>query len=251
MTLKFSIITVCFNSQATIADTLRSVASQSWHNYEHIVIDGASRDGTVALINDMADERTILVSEQDRGIYDAMNKGIARASGDIICFLNADDFYADESVLAEVAGLMTHENLDAVLSDVVFFQPDRPEKVLRRYDSGQFSPARIGYGWMPAHPGFFARRGLYEKVGPFRTDYRIAADFEWIARAFHKGDLRYRHLAKPVVRMRTGGVSTSGLKSTITLNREILRACRENGIPSNAFMLMTKFARKFMERFAR
>ncbi len=246
--ISFSIITVSFNNAATIGDTLRSVARQTWPHYEHVIVDGASRDDTAAVVRKLAGPRTKVVSEPDRGIYDAMNKGCARAKGDVICFLNADDFYADDDVLANVAKMMEAEGLDAVLGDVSFFHPDNPEKTLRRYDSGYFSPARIGSGWMPAHPAMFVRRALYERVGPFRTDYRIAADFEWIARAFHDGRVRYKHTPKVFVRMRTGGVSTRGLRSTITLNREILRACRENGIPTSPLRLLGKFPRKLMER---
>jgi len=251
MTLSFSIITVCYNNGATIADTLRSVAAQTWPHYEHIVVDGASRDNTAEVVASLAGPNTQFVSEPDRGIYDAMNKGCAHAKGDVICFLNADDYYAGPDILEKVARLLEAEQLDAVLGEVSFFSPDTPEKVVRRYDSGQFSPARLAYGWMPAHPGMFVRRAIYERVGPFRTDYRIAGDFEWIARAFGDGKISYRHLPEVMVRMRTGGTSTKGIGATILINREILRACAENGIETNALRLSLKFPRKLLELLRR
>ncbi|PPD41670.1 MAG: glycosyl transferase [Methylocystis sp.] len=249
--MKFSVVTVCYNNVSTIADTLDSVARQSWADREHVIVDGASTDGTVALIEARADSCVSLVSAPDRGIYDAMNKGVARAAGDVICFLNADDFYADDGVLERVARLMEGGDLDAVLGDVSFFSPERPDKVIRRYDSGRFSPEKLGAGLMPAHPGMFMRREIFERVGPFRTDYRIAGDFEWIVRAFHDGRVRYRHVPEVFVRMRVGGVSTRGIGSTIVLNREILRACRENGVQTGVLRLLSKFPAKLTELFAK
>jgi glycosyltransferase involved in cell wall biosynthesis len=243
------VITVCFNNASTIADTLRSVSQQSWPYFEHILVDGASSDGTQAVVQDHMGPRTQFISEIDRGIYDAMNKGVARSKCNVICFLNADDFYASNDVLEKVARLMAAHNLDALFGDVSYFHPKNPQKVLRRYDSGQFSPAKLRSGWMPAHPAMFVRRAVFDDVGPFRTDFSIAGDFEWTARAFRDGHLRYRHLPQVLVRMRVGGVSTRGIMSTIIVNREILRACRENGIRTNVFKLLEKFPRKLMERF--
>ncbi len=238
---------MCFNNAGTIKDALQSVASQSWSNWEHIIVDGASRDTTTQIVAPFKSEKTTFISEPDKGIYDAMNKGIARAKGDVICFLNADDFYASPNVLEGVAQMMSKSDLDAVLGDVLFFHADNLSKTVRRYDSGQFSPSRLAYGWMPAHPGMFIRREIYERVGNFRTDYQIAADYEWIVRAFHDTQIKYRHFPEVLVRMRTGGASTKGLRSTLVLNKEILRACRENGISTNIFKLMTKIPRKLLE----
>ena len=247
MSLSFSIITVCFNNAETIRDTLQTIASQTWSSWEHIIVDGASRDDTTRIVAPFISEKTTFISEPDKGIYDAMNKGIARAKGDIICFLNADDFYASADILEAVAQMMSDFELDAVLGDVEFFNADNPNKTVRRYNSGQFSPSRLAFGWMPAHPGMFVRRGIYERVGNFRTDYQIAADYEWIVRAFHGTHIKYKHLPKVLVRMRTGGASTKGLRSTFVLNKEILRACRENGISTSIFKLMTKVPRKLLE----
>lgn len=244
---RISIITVAYNSAATIQATLRSVASQIHGEVEHIVIDGASTDGTVALLHQHGAHAMRWVSERDAGIYDAMNKGLRLASGDIIGFLNADDRYAHAQVLAHVAQAMEQEPLDALLGDAAFFHADAPERLVRRYDSGRFHPRKIGWGWMPAHPAAFFRRGVFARTGEFKTDYRIAGDYEWIARAFQHGPLHYRHLPEVLVHMQTGGISTRGWRSTLLLNQEVLRACRENGIPTSWAKILSKYPRKLLE----
>lgn len=245
--LKITVVTVCFNSAKTIEDTILSVANQAYLNIEHVVVDGASTDGTLDVISHHREKLAVVVSEPDCGIYDAMNKGISWASGDVICFLNADDVYADTSVLTNVADVMARENLDALFGDVEFFDAKNPERTTRRYRSEHFCPERIAWGWMPAHPALFLHRRVFERFGPFRTDYRIAGDFELVARIFHKNTLKYRHLPQVIVRMRTGGISTSGWQNTILLNREVLRACRENDIPTNLPKILSKYPAKLLE----
>jgi len=245
--MKISVITVCYNSAETIADTLQSVANQTWPDVEHIVIDGASSDGTQALIERHGARVARMVSEPDAGIYDAMNKGLAHATGDIVCFLNADDAYADPQVLSRVAHEMQQHGLDALFGDVVFFNPDAPERNVRRYRSDHFCPDRLAYGWMPAHPALFMKRSIYQELGGFRTHFRIAGDFDFVARAFAPGQLRCRHLPLILVRMQSGGVSNAGLRSKWRLNQEVLRSCRENGIPTNIFKILSKYPAKLME----
>lgn len=248
MPLKLSIITVCFNSEATIVRTLHSVAAQTWPNVEHIVIDGTSRDGTLALISSHRTARvSTVVSEPDKGVYDAMNKGVAAATGDVVAFLNADDFYADDGVLSRVAQAMDAEQLDALYGDVLFFSADDTGKTVRRYDSGRFRADRIAWGWMPAHPALFVRRALFLRYGSFRDDYRISGDFEFIARVFSNPGLRHRHWPEALVRMQLGGISTSGWRATLRLNREMMRACRDNGIPTNWFKLLWRYPFKMLE----
>ena len=243
--MKISVVTVCYNSAATIADTLASVAVQRGCEVEHIIIDGASKDDTLAIVKQFP-HVAMCVSERDRGIYDAMNKGVARATGDVVALLNADDIYAHENILSYVAQQFQEHAIEALLGDVVFFKPEQPDKITRRYDSSQFSPAKIAWGWMPAHPGLFLKREVYERVGPFKTDYRIAGDFDFVARAFSQ-PLAYKHVPEIVVKMRAGGASTGGLKSTILLNKEVMRACRENGIRTNWFKLLSKYPAKLAE----
>jgi len=249
--VKVSIVTVCYNSARTVGSTVRSVYEQSHPDIEHIVVDGASSDDTVRIIEQSPNRVASLTSEPDRGIYDAMNKGIARATGDVLCFLNADDVYADSGVIARVAGEMAMQRLDAVFGDVAFFRAEAPQKIVRRYRSRLFSPQRIASGWMPAHPALFMRRSIYTDLGGFKTHYRIAGDFEFIARAFGPGALRYHYLPEVLVLMQAGGVSTAGLRSKLLLNREVLQACRENGIRTSLFRILSKYPAKLVELFRR
>jgi len=247
--MKISVITVTFNCAGTIARTLQSVASQSWPDVEHIVVDGASSDGTMALVDAHRAGLAHVLSEPDSGIYDAMNKGVELATGDVVAFLNADDFYKDDGVLGCVASVMQLEELDALYGDAEFFRPDYKDIVVRRYNSGRFKAERLGWGWMPAHSALFLRRDLFERYGGFQTDYRIAGDFEFVARVFKHLDLRHRYLPETLVQMQLGGASTSGWRATLQLNREMLRACRSNNIPTNWFRLLMRYRLKALEFF--
>ena len=245
--MKVSVITVAFNAEQTIGDTLDSVAEQSHPDIEHIVVDGASTVGTLGVIRRRGRHVTRVISEPGHGLYDAMNKGISAATGEMVGILNADDTYAYADAILNAAEIMQGENLDALLADVEFFHPANPTRAIRRYRSERFSPERIAYGWMPAHPAMFLHRRVYERFGPYKVDYRIAADFEYVARIFRHGDLVYRHFPRVVVRMRMGGVSTGGWQNTYLLNREVLRACRENGIRTNLLMILSKYPAKLLE----
>ncbi|HTJ97637.1 MAG TPA: glycosyltransferase family 2 protein [Rhodocyclaceae bacterium] len=245
--MKISIITVAFNAATTIEAALESVAAQTHQDIEHIVIDGASTDNTLAIIQRYRNRLAHCVSEPDQGIYDAMNKGLRLASGEIIGFLNADDIYADPQVLERVASVMQEKDLDALLGDTDFVSPDQPSRSLRRYRSDRFRPDRIAWGWMPAHPAMFLRKRIYDQFGLFRTDYRIAGDFELVARMFHGDTLKYQHMPEVLVRMLTGGVSTQSWRNTLLLNREVLRACRENGISTNWPKILSKYPAKLIE----
>lgn len=244
-----SVITVCYNSAATLTRALQSVADQDWPKVEHILIDGASTDGTATIIERFRPRLAQVLSEPDKGIYDAMNKGLDRAGGDIVCFLNADDQYASNQVLSQVATQMREHKLDALMGDVGFFHENEPTRMVRRYRSDRFHPGRLAWGWMPAHPALFLSRALMQRVGHFKTDYRIAGDFEFIVRAFHGHSLLYRHLPEVLVRMQTGGASTGGWRAKIRLNQEVLRACRENGLRTNMFKILSKYPAKLLELF--
>lgn len=245
--MKFSVITVAYNSATTIARTLQSVAAQLHADIEHIVIDGGSQDDTLAEVHRHGQHVQKLVSEPDHGIYDAMNKGIAAATGDIVGFLNADDHYAHPGVLAKVHQLFADAPLDMVYGDVAFFRKASPGQLVRRYRSDRFKPSRISWGWMPAHPALFVRRSVFENTGPFQINFRIAGDFEWVARAFQNKTLRYAYLPEVLVHMQTGGISTQGWRSTVLLNREVMRACRDNGIATNWFKILSKYPFKLWE----
>lgn len=247
MKLSISVITVCKNNVNFIDKCLRSVADQSYENLEHVIIDGGSTDGTLGLIQKYYGKRNIIVSEPDKGIYDAMNKGLKFASGDVICFLNADDHYANDNVIGDIATQFLNGDPDIILADVEYFNHRRPTKIVRKYPAHRFKKDRLKFGWMPPHPGFFATRKIYEKYGFFDDSYKIAGDFEFIARVVSSENFDIMYLNKVAVKMAVGGVSTSGLKGKIILNKEVMRACRQNGIRTNWFFLMMKYPMKLWD----
>lgn len=245
--MKISIITVCYNSVSTIGRTLRSVREQTYESIEHIVIDGGSTDGTLDILSHEGLHLAAIISDKDDGIYDAMNKGLSLATGDIIAFLNADDLYKDKYVISNVLSIMNSEKLDALYGDVEFFKEGAEERVVRRYDSSRFTPDRLGWGFMPAHPALFIRRVLFDELGKFRTDFQIAGDFEFIVRLFTRDDLIFKYYPYCLVRMQLGGVSTSGIRATLKLNSEIIRGCRANGITTNWLKLLARYPLKLLE----
>lgn len=246
-TPKVSVITACYNSAKTIAGTLRSVYDQSFHNIEHIIVDGGSTDGTLEIILAHRTSVSRLISEPDRGIYDALNKGIALSTGDVIAFLNSDDVYAGNDVIECVVEQFMAHSLDAVYGDAAFVKGDDFDRVVRLYSSRRFRPSRIGWGWMPAHPTLFVAKKIFERHGVFKADYRIAGDFEFVARVFSMPNFRYRYFPKVLVKMRMGGISTRGWRTTLLLNNEVLRACRENGIHTNYLKILSKYPEKVIE----
>ncbi len=214
---------------------------------EHIFIDGASTDDTVEIISRNAAPPSIVVSEPDKGIYDAMNKGLSLATHDIVGILNADDYYARDNILSLVGRSFDKHQCRCVFGDVEFFKAASPENTVRTYNSGVFSPPRLLMGIMPAHPATFFRRSVYQEFGTFKTDYKIAADFEFIVRTLGRGRVDYVYLPDILVRMQTGGVSSRNPKSRWILNREILQALRENNLPANPFYLAAKIPFRLRE----
>ena len=244
---KFSIITAVFNRAETIRKAVHTVQAQTYANVEHIVVDGASTDGTVDILKQSLDANAVFLSEPDKGIYDALNKGLALATGDIIGLMHSDDSYANEQVLETVARAFESSDIDGFYADVLFYHPGEPNKPVRRYSSSQFNTNRLAWGWMPAHTTLFLRRHVYEKYGFFKTTYRIAADFEFIARILADRQVKLSYIPKVLVHMDIGGASTAGLKSTILLNCEVKRACAENGIKTNWFKILSKYPLKIRE----
>lgn len=239
--MKISIITVAYNASETIRDTIESVLAQSYPNIEHVIIDGGSSDGTVEIVESYGDRVAKFVSELDQGMYDAMNKGIRLATGDLIAILNADDFYSNHNVVATVVDQFNQHCVDAVFGDLVYVKRTDPTKIVRYYSSAYFNPDRFAYGWMPAHPTFFVKRWAFDRYGFFKTDYKIAADYELLIRFLAIQRLPYRYLPQVMVNMRTGGTSTANLSSNWILNREIVRGCLENGIQTNMTKVLSKY----------
>ena len=245
--MKVSIITVVFNGEKTIEDTILSVFNQSYPDIEYIIIDGASTDNTLAIVEMHRDKIDCIVSEPDNGIYDAMNKGIRYASGDIIGILNADDVYYDNNCVGAVVAEFKKRKVDAVYGNLIYVFPDKLEKIFRFYNSESFKIKHFAYGMMPAHPTFFVYKKYYEKYGLYKTDYLIAADYELLVRFLSSHRLSSYCLPKILVKMRKGGASTKNLKSNWILNMEILRACKENMIRTNPVKVWSKYFIKFWQ----
>ena len=249
--MSISIITVSYNNSATIEDTILSIESQSYPDIEHIIIDGASTDDTMAIIKKHEDKIARVISESDNGIYDAMNKGIEFATGDIVGFLNADDVYYDNDCLSTVINEFERKDTDSVFADLVYVLPDNLNKIVRYYSSADFVPNNFSRGLMPAHPTFFAKRDCYKKYGGFKTDYKIAADYELLIRFLAINNVTYSYIPKVLVKMRKGGTSTKNLKSNWILNKEIVRACAENGIKTNLLKVYLKYLTKSLQLIKR
>jgi len=228
--MKISVITATWNCAATLGDCLDAVTRQTHTNREHVVIDGASFDGTVELLQARRSQLAVLVSEPDRGIYDALNKGIACASGDVVGFLHADDVYAGPDVLAHVAQAFADPTVCAVYGDLQYVRKDNLEQVVRHWQSSPFTRARLQRGWMPPHPTLYVRREWYQRVGGFDTRYRIAADYFSILSLFAQPDFKAVYLPEVLVKMRLGGASNRSLKNIIQKSREDLDALQRSGV---------------------
>lgn len=248
--MKISIITVSFNAARTIGQTIESVLSQKEEDIEYVIVDGNSKDESKDIIKKYAalDSRIKWISEPDSGLYDAMNKGIKMASGDIVGIINADDFFTNSLVLKGVkeAFLQEHQ-LDAVYGDVQFVSEGDSSKIVRKYSSSIFRPTLFRWGFMPAHPTFYCKRELFERFGYYSTDFKIAADYELLMRFIHTHKISTKYIPSTFVTMRMGGKSTKGFSSTLTINKEIVRACKLNNVNTSLPMLYLKYFYKIIE----
>lgn len=250
--MKVSLVTVTFNSDQTLRDTIQSVFNQTYSDIEYIIIDGLSKDNTVDIIRKYEPQfqgRLKWISERDNGLYDAMNKGIRMSTGDIVGIINSDDFYHRRDIISRVVEAFRNERIQAVYGDVRFVNSDNLDKTVRYYSSRNFSPNRFRYGFMPAHPTFFTYRKYFEKFGYYKIDYHIAADYELLIRFLYVHRLKSKYLSLDFMKMRTGGASTASIKSNILLNKEIVRACSENGIWTCMPLLFLKYFIKVFELF--
>lgn len=228
--MKISVITVSYNSAKTIADTLDSVSDQTYPHVEHLVIDGVSQDGTVEMVRSHANPLIRLISEPDKGIYDAMNKGLALATGEVIGFLNSDDFYADAEVFAKIANAFQDPAVDACFGDLVYVTQDN-SRVVRYWKSKPFARGDFAKGWCPAHPTFYVRKSAIERLGLFDQSYKLAADVEFMMRYLECGQIRAVYIPHVLVRMRLGGATNQSWKNIVQQNKEIFAALRKNGVP--------------------
>lgn len=237
MTLKIAVITATLNRVDTIAEALDSVAEQTWQQVEHIVIDGASTDGTLQLIEARGSRLAVIVSEPDGGIYDALNKGFARSSGEVIGLMHSDDFYADEGVLERVAHAFADPAVDGVYGDLDYVAKADPTRIIRRWRSGTYQRSRLALGWMPPHPTLFLRRAVIEQWGGFDTRFRIAADYDAMLRYLARGNIRLAYIPEVLVKMRVGGESNRSLSRILRKSREDYMALRRNNVGGSGALI--------------
>ena len=236
--MKISVITAVYNNRATLADALDSALAQDHPDTELIVIDGASTDGTLAVIQRYAGSLSHVVSAPDHGIYDALNKGLRLATGDIVGFLHSDDRYADDRVLSRIDTALADPGIDACYGDLCYVSQENTDRVVRLWRSGEYHRQRLAWGWMPPHPTFYARRAIYERLGGFDLDYQIAADYDCLLRFLGAGQITCAYIPAVLVHMRLGGVSNRSLGKILQKSREDYQALRRHQVGGLGTLLM-------------
>ena len=249
--MKISLITATYNSASTLRDTMQSVLNQTFKDIDYIIVDGGSKDGTLDIVKEfepLFEGRLRWISEPDKGIYDAMNKGIKMATGEVIGMLNSDDFFAYDDILEKVNDTFANNpTVDGVYGDVVYVDNQDVTRVVRHYSSARFSRNKIIYGFMPAHPSFYLKKSCYDKIGCYNIDYRISADYDMFVRLFWNENITTKYIPTDFVVMRNGGASSSGLKSHKIVMREHLASVREHGVPSNFFLQSLRYFSKIID----
>lgn len=249
--MKISIITATYNSATHVASCIESVYSQTYSNIEHIIVDGASKDNTVEIVKAIPNRVTKLISEPDKGIYDAMNKGIRLATGDIVGILNSDDFYASNTIIETIVKVFQEANVESVFGNLDFVAANEIDKVVRHWKSTPFIQGSFSKGWHPPHPTFFVKKEVYEKYGVFNTSLDVSADFELMLRMLERHQISTFFVDETIVKMRYGGESTGSLRKIIAGNKNILKAFKINGVkvsPFYTFKRLTKKALQFLKR---
>ena len=247
--MKVSIITITFNSEATLKDTIESVINQSYPDIEYIIVDGKSTDKTLSIIDSYKNRISKVVSEKDNGLYDALNKGIAMATGDLIGIIHSDDFYTNDFVIEKIVKSIEDNNADAVYADLYYVDKDDTNKIFRKWKSGNYKHGMFLNGWMPPHPTFFVKRFVYEKYGTFNLNFISAADYELMLRFIHKHKIKLSYLPEFIIKMRVGGKSNVSLKNRIRANNEDKKAWKINGLKPHFYTLYAKPLRKIMQLF--
>lgn len=247
--MKVSIITVVYNNKDTIKDAIESVLNQTYKNIEYIIVDGASTDGTAEIIKSYGNKIDKFISEPDNGIYDAMNKGIALATGDVVGMLNSDDFYVDEFVIEKVVKVFEEKKVDSVYGDLVYVDSNDMNKVIRFWKSRAYRKGLFNQGWHPAHPTFFVKKEIYDKYGTFDLDFKIAADYELMLRFLERYKISCSYISEVLVKMRVGGKSNQSIKNILKANLECYRAWKVNGLKINPVKLLLKPLSKILQYF--
>ena len=249
--MKISLVTVTYNSASTLRDTIESVLKQSYQDYEYLVIDGGSKDNTVDIIKEYEPKfngKLKWVSEKDKGMYDGINKGIRMATGDVVGIINSDDFYHRSDIFDIINNAFESDSaVQAIYGDIRFVNPDNLDKTVRYYSSKNWKPRRFRFGFMPAHPSYFTYKTNFDKFGYYKYEYHIAADYELLMRHLNTNFHSAKYIPVDFMKMRTGGRSTNGWRANVLLNREIVRACKENGIYTNLPLLFLKYFVKVFE----
>ncbi len=246
--MKISIITVSFNSAKTIDQTIQSVFAQKGDSLEYIIIDGGSKDETLDIINKYKDKITKIISESDKGIYDAMNKGIKMATGEIVGILNSDDFYCNDEVLKNVIKVFENNKIDACYGNIEYVERNNTKKCIRYWRAGEYNNKILRSGWIVPHPAFFVRRELYEKYGMFKLNFRIAADYELILRFLNK-NIKLHYLDQTLACMREGGFSANSFKQRLAGWKELKLAWSENGLSVPPFFIIRRVLSKIKQYF--
>ena len=245
MSCKVSIITVCYNSEQYLKSAIDSVLSQAYKDIEYIIVDGASKDGTLDIIKSYGDRISKVISEPDNGIYDAMNKGVKAATGDLVGILNSDDFFTDSQSVSRIVGGFA-ETIDAVYADIKFVAPMDLTKIVRYYTGKHFKNWMYRFGMMPPHATVYIKRELFERLGYYKPEFKVSADIELLMRYFYVNKINTKYIDKDLVTMRTGGVSTGSIRGKLQINKDTLKACKENGIYSNHLFMVIKYILKLI-----
>jgi len=248
---KVTIITVAFNSEKTIEDTINSVISQSYPNIEYIIIDGKSTDNTLKICHQYKTQISVLKSQKDKGIYDAMNKGIELATGDIVGILNSDDFYTDDNVITDIVNNFMQSNAKAVYANLVYVDSDNTNQIKRTWTAGKYKPNSFLKGWMPPHPTFFLTKDCYTKFGKYTLKLKSAADYELMLRMIHKHQIPLSYLNRVIIKMRVGGVSNASITNRLKANKEDRMAWEMNNLKPNKLTLIQKPLSKLTQFFRR
>lgn len=245
--LKVSVITICYNSEKTITDTIQSVINQTYKNIEYIIVDGQSKDDTLDIINQLKTEQMTVISEKDNGLYDALNKGFKMASGDILTCLHSDDQFSNIHTIQTIVDLFQTHQTEAIASSVYIFKDQNWQDLYRNYDATQFKNWQFKIGIQPPHPGFFVKKSVFQKVGYFNTNYKISGDFDWLIRVIKTHQTKVFYTKFVSVWMRDGGISSASWKSKVIMNNENLKVLKNNGVYSNLLLIYLKYFLKIFQ----